>query len=442
MSVRRLAPESVQPQSFAFTAENAAWATTVISKFPEGRQASAVIPLLWRAQEQHDYWLPKAAIEAVSAMLGMPTIRVLEIATFYTMFNLAPVGRHFVQVCGTTPCRLSGAEAIIAVCKSRIGEERHVSADGHFSWLEVECLGACCNAPMVQINNDVYEDLTEDNFTQLLDDMSAGRAVTIGSQTGRTASEPASGQKTLQDNALYDGSAVGSWRQAFDERLKRSEAAKKLAADEAAKAAAGSAPSGPLADTQQVPKPQNTPQPEAVTKPTKSGSATEQSTASKALVSRRAEGASDISLDRNVLGNATAGSSPQDGSNAQAATDRPQVTPKRAVVAGKSPATAEPFLDDGGPEAAPAILQAARAGAPDDLKLIRGVGPKMEALLHGLGFFHFDQIAGWSEENLRWVDRRLEGFKGRARRDDWIGQANKLAGGWRPTGKLGDRPGS
>jgi NADH-quinone oxidoreductase subunit E len=237
MSVRRLAPESVQPKSFVFSKENAAWAKTIISSFPAGRQASAVIPLLWRAQEQHEYWLPKAAIEQVGVMLEMPTIRVLEIATFYTMFNLAPVGKHFVQVCGTTPCRLRGAEKIIDICKSEIGEERHVSADGAFAWLEVECLGACCNAPMVQINNDFYEDLDEKNFTKLLKDMRAGKPVKIGSQIGRVSSEPLKGQKTLKDKALYDGSAVGDWKKAFDERVKKLAAAKKAAALEAAKAA-------------------------------------------------------------------------------------------------------------------------------------------------------------------------------------------------------------
>jgi NADH-quinone oxidoreductase subunit E len=390
MSVRRLAPESVQPKSFVFTKENAAWAKTIISKFPAGRQASAVIPLLWRAQEQHDYWLPKAAIEQVGVMLDMPTIRVLEIATFYSMFNLAPVGKHFVQVCGTTPCRLRGAEKIIEICKSEIGEERHVSADGAFAWLEVECLGACCNAPMVQINNDFYEDLDEKNFTKLLKDIRANKPVTIGSQIGRVSSEPVKGQKTLKDKALYDGSVVGDWKKAFDERLKKALAAKALAAAEAAKAAAG-APAGPLAATPQVPQAVNIPQPKAVVATVPPVSVVPQSAA---------------------------------------------VKPPAAL----KPAKAEVFADDGGPEKAPATLKAARKGGGDDLKLIWGVGPKMETLMHSLGFFHFDQVAGWTDENLRWVDRRLEGFKGRARRDDWVGQAKKLASGWRPSGKLGDRP--
>jgi len=157
----------------------------------------------------------------------MAKIRVLEVATFYSMFNLAPVGLHFVQVCGTTPCRLNGAEKIIDACKDRFGEERHVSADGKFSWLEVECLGACCNAPMVQINNDYYEDLTVESFNSLLDDLAAGRPVKKGPQKERRNSEPFGGPKTLQDPSLYDGSVVGSWKARFDaEEAKRAEAAK------------------------------------------------------------------------------------------------------------------------------------------------------------------------------------------------------------------------
>src|SRR5690606_37587572 len=138
-----------------------------IAKYPEGRQASAVIPLLWRAQEQEG-WVTQAAIETIAARLGMANMRALEVATFYTMFNLEPVGKYFIQLCGTTPCRLRGAEDIIDECRERIGEQHHVTPDGMFSWLEVECLGACCNAPMVQINQDYFEDLTPASFNKLL----------------------------------------------------------------------------------------------------------------------------------------------------------------------------------------------------------------------------------------------------------------------------------
>ena len=203
MSIRRLAEK--QPESFEFTPENLAWLDAQIAKYPPGRQASAVIPALWQAQKQHDYWLPQKAIEKVGDILGMPYIRVLEIATFYTMFNLAPVGKFYIQLCGTTPCMLRGADEIIRVCEERIGSQGHVTADGLFSWLEVECLGACCNAPMVQINDDYYEDLDATNFAKLLDDLAAGRPVTIGSQKGRVTSEPEGGLTTLTTFYGADG---------------------------------------------------------------------------------------------------------------------------------------------------------------------------------------------------------------------------------------------
>ena len=203
MTVRRLAEK--QPESFDFTPENKAWAEREIAKYPTGRQASAVIPLLWKAQAQHNYWLPQRAIEKVAEMLGMPYIRVLEIATFYTMFNLEPVGRYFIQMCGTTPCMLRGSDDIKAVLERRVGPQRKVSTDGNFAWLEVECLGACCNAPMVQINDDYYEDLTAENFEKLLDDLAAGRPVHIGSQQGRRTSEPAGKLTTLTSLYGEDG---------------------------------------------------------------------------------------------------------------------------------------------------------------------------------------------------------------------------------------------
>jgi len=203
MSVRRLA--EVQPASFEFTPENRAWAEGQIQKYPPGRQASAIIPLLWQAQKQNGYWLPKPAIEKVAEQLGMPFIRALEIATFYTMFNLEPVGKFYVQMCGTTPCVLQGSDSIKAVLERRIGPPHKVTADGLFSWAEVECLGACCNAPMVQINDDYYEDLTPENFEKLLDDLAAGREVKTGSQIGRVTSEPVGGLTSLTELWGKDG---------------------------------------------------------------------------------------------------------------------------------------------------------------------------------------------------------------------------------------------
>jgi NADH-quinone oxidoreductase subunit E len=200
MTVRRLAPPEIQPKNFAFTDDNLVWAKKQVVKYPEGRQHSAIILLMWRAQEQHGGWLPEAAIRYVSDMLGMAHIRALEVATFYTMFNLQPVGKKaHVQVCGTTPCRLRGADVLFEVCHSRISHEPHeVSADGDFSWEEVECLGACVNAPMVLIGKDTYEDLTAESFEKVLDGIAAGKPPKPGPQIDRQFSAPVGGPLTLK----------------------------------------------------------------------------------------------------------------------------------------------------------------------------------------------------------------------------------------------------
>ncbi len=203
MSVRRLAPPEQQPKGFSFNAENLAWAKQQIAKYPEGRQRSAIIPLLWRAQAQAGGWLPEAAIRHVTELLGMAHIRGLEVATFYTMFNLAPVGKVHVQLCGTTPCRLRGADDLEKVCRKRIGDQGDISKDGKFSWVEVECLGACVNAPMVQIGSDYYEDLTAESFGKILDDFAAGKAPKPGPQIDRQLSEPFGGATTLTDKSIY-----------------------------------------------------------------------------------------------------------------------------------------------------------------------------------------------------------------------------------------------
>jgi NADH-quinone oxidoreductase subunit E len=198
MAVRRF--HSDQPANFVFTAENLAWAEATIANYPPGKQASAVIPLLWRAQEQHGGWVPEPAVRVVARMLDMAEIRVYEVATFYTLFQLAPVGsKAHVQVCGTTPCMLRGAEDIKEVCRRRIHPEpHHLSADGAFSWEEVECLGCCANAPMVQVSADTYEDLTPALFEKVLDGFAEGRPLIPGSQIGRRASCPAGGPTTLK----------------------------------------------------------------------------------------------------------------------------------------------------------------------------------------------------------------------------------------------------
>lgn len=196
--LRRLHKE--QPASFAFTEKNLEWAKGQISKYPEGRQASAIIPLLWRAQEQEG-WLSRPAIEVVANMLGMAYIRALEVATFYFMFQLQPVGSiAHIQICGTTSCMICGAEELVAVCKELISPNAHaVSADGKFSWEEVECLGACANAPMAQIGKDYYEDLTAEKLRELIARFSNGEVPVPGPQNGRYAAEPLSGLTSLKD---------------------------------------------------------------------------------------------------------------------------------------------------------------------------------------------------------------------------------------------------
>ena len=339
MSVRRLA--DIQPETFEFTPENKAWARNEISKYPPERAASAVIALLWRAQAQNNQWLPRPAIEKVAEMLAMPVMRVLEVATFYTMFNLSPVGRFHVQLCGTTPCMLRGAEAIRSICQSRIGDERHISADGALSWVEVECLGACCNAPMVQINEDYYEDLTPENFSKLLDDLVAGRDVVVGSQIGRVGSEPEGGLTSLTTLYGIDGHSGPG--------------------------VAGAAPA-----------------------------ANDDSAAMHTDPYVEAHAA-----EEEAHGNAILASLPKDATAEQRAN----------AVGARPPSLIEP-----------------RGGNADDLQRIRGVGPVNEKDLHELGVFHFDQIAAWTRDEVRWVGAYLS-FPGRIVREKWVSQAANLATG-------------
>jgi NADH-quinone oxidoreductase subunit E len=206
MSVRRLAKE--QPDSFAFNEESEAEIKFWLAKYPDVKKASAVIPMLWIAQKQEG-WICEPALRDIASRLEMPYIRVYEVVTFYTMFNLAPVGTNLLSVCGTTPCMLRGSDDLIKVCKSRIGEQGEISKDGKFSWVEVECMGACANAPMVQVANgdgDHYvEDLDAAKLEQMMDDLAAGKTVDYGPQSERNASEP-HGTKALTDPSLFDGS--------------------------------------------------------------------------------------------------------------------------------------------------------------------------------------------------------------------------------------------
>jgi len=204
VSVRRLAAN--QPESFAFTPATLKEVKVWMAKYPAGRQQSAVIPVLWLVQKQEG-WVSEPALRVVAETLGMPVIRVYEVATFYTMFMLEPVGTQaLVQVCGTTPCQLRGAEDLISVCQRKFGNRDHLSQDGKFYWQEVECMGACSNAPMAAINDYYYEDLTAESFEAIIDDFAAGKTPEPGSYIKRQGSAPEGGPLVLIDPSLYDGS--------------------------------------------------------------------------------------------------------------------------------------------------------------------------------------------------------------------------------------------
>jgi NADH-quinone oxidoreductase subunit E len=337
--LRRLYHE--QPETFAFTPENLKWAEAQMKKFPEGRQASAIIPLLWRAQEQEG-WLTRPAIEYVANMLDMAFIRAFEVASFYFMFQLQPVGSiAHIQVCGTLSCMICGAEDLIGVCKEKIADKPHtLSADGKFSWEEVECLGSCANAPMAQIGKDYYEDLTTERLSEIIDELAAGRVPVPGPQNGRFAAEPLKGLTSLKG---------------YDSGKTKYNASVQLATD--------------IGDTV-----------------------------------KRIDGTEVPLLTPWIKGAGKA-----------------KAKKPAAKSVAPAPAAAADVV-----EKAPETLSASRDGGADDLKKISGVGPKLEGVLNDLGFYHYDQIAAWTEAEIAWVDARLK-FKGRIQRDDWIGQAAKLA---------------
>jgi len=387
MAVRRLAAE--QPESFEFTEQNLAWANKLIDRYPAGRQASAVIPLLWRAQEQNDGWVSEPSIRYVADMLEMPKIRVLEVATFYTMFQLQPVGKKaHIQVCGTTPCQLRGSEDLIKICKSRIAKHMHeISEDGMFSWEEVECLGACVNAPMVQIFKDTYEDLTPDSFNQLIDDIADGKDVTPGPQNGRRFAMAEGGQTSLTD-LEDDSKGVLPVPHLVD------------GSDKASHAFAGAAINAGGNDYDGVP-----------------------TSAEDAVAVVIAAHAAKTAKKEEAPAPAPAPKKTEPKAVEKAAkTEKKAEQPKPASKAKPKAVAAD------GTQKEPQILKQARGGKPDDLKKLKGVGPKLEATLNELGFFHFDQIADWGQAEVAWVDSRLK-FKGRIERDGWIEQAKLLASG-------------
>ncbi|WP_192257653.1 NADH-quinone oxidoreductase subunit E [Mesorhizobium caraganae] len=414
MSVRRLAEASLQPASFAFNRANAAAAKQWIKKYPKGREQSAIIPLLMIAQEQEG-WVTKAAIETISDMLGMPRIRGLEVATFYTQYQLNPVGtRAHIQVCGTTPCMLRGSEALMDVCRSKIHHDQfHTNDKGTLSWEEVECLGACVNAPMVMVFKDTFEDLTPERLAEIIDlyDAGKGAAVPTGPQNGRTGSEPAPGLTTLKSEKAI---------------LKATRDKEAKAATKAAKAAPAAV--APAATVSQAPA-------AAPVAPSKAGKpktdAPETSPALKSpspvKVAPEVEKAASVAAPLHSAANANLAAPEVEEVSKQRSGPRNKAEPAAAFKAPevKIPAArpAKPSLDD---KNRPAGID--RPAAVDDLKLISGVGPKIEATLHSLGIYTFAQVTSWKKAERDWVDGYLA-FHGRIDRDDWVGQAKALAKG-------------
>ncbi len=374
-----------QPSSFAFTPDNLKWAEAQITKYPEGRQASAIIPLLWRAQEQTG-WLTRPAIEKVADMLGLAFMRALEVASFYFMFQLQPVGSvAHIQVCGTTSCMICGAEDLVAVCREKIASEPHeVSADGKFSWEEVECLGSCSNAPMAQIGKDYYEDLTAAKMGELIDALGRGELPLPGPQNGRYAAEPLKGLTTLteMDSGKHQFNASVQLAHDIGDTVKRIDGTEVplLAPWQM------SGPAGPTT---------------GITTPVlKKAGATKPAAAKVPAAKKPAAKKADT----------------------KPAASKPVAKAKPAAKAASAKAPAATAAT----EAKPQTLSAPRASGADDLKRISGVGPKLEGVLNEMGFWHFDQIAKWGAGEIAWVDSRLK-FKGRIERDDWMTQAAKLA---------------
>jgi NADH-quinone oxidoreductase subunit E len=390
MSVRRLADEHVQPVGFGFTRENAEWAKATIRRYPEGRQQSAVIPLLMRAQEQEG-WVTRAAIESVADMLGMPYIRALEVATFYTQFQLKPVGsRAHIQVCGTTPCMLRGSEALMDVCRRRINHDQfETNAAGTLSWEEVECQGACVNAPMVMIFKDTYEDLTPERLEEIIDAFEAGRGgeVQPGPQIDRIYSAPVGGPTTLREAAPKTKAANGQSKE----------------------------------DGEHVP-------PSKAGRPVTTAVETAESidSPSPRKVSQAGEDVTSAGEEETRAAEETRTESVSGSSASSAATGKPVGKTRSKPEARVAGAQAHPAPKDDTAAARPAGID--RPTNPDDLKMISGVGPRIEQKLNDLGIWTWQQIANWTPGECDWVDSHLN-FRGRIEREDWVEQAKALARG-------------
>lgn len=424
MSVRRLAEASLQPAAFAFNRANAAAAKQWIKKYPKGREQSAIIPLLMLAQEQEG-WVTKAAIETISDMLGMPYIRGLEVATFYTQYQLNPVGtRAHIQVCGTTPCMLRGSEALMDVCRSKIHHDQfHTNDKGTLSWEEVECLGACVNAPMVMIFKDTFEDLTPERLAEIIDlyDAGKGASVTPGPQNGRITSEPITGLTTLKSEKAILKTT----------RDREAKAAAK-AAREAAPAAIVASPAAPAAQAPAAPV-----APSKASKPKTDALETSPAlrSPSPTKVAPETEKAASVAAPRHSAANANKAapevekvskqrSGPKTKAEPAAAFKAPELKEAPFGAAGKTTAKpAKPSLED---KNRPAGI--AKPALVDDLKLISGVGPRTEGILHSLDIFTYAQVASWTKAEREWVDGYLS-LRGRIEREDWVKQAKALAEG-------------
>jgi len=358
MSARRLAIR--QPKEFSLSASAKREISAWVKKYPKGRQRSALIPALWIAQKDNGGWLPELALRTLGDMLDMAYIRVYEVATFYTMFNLEPVGTHYVQLCGTTPCWLRGSDDLIAMLKRKIGPQRSISEDGKLSWLEVECLGACANAPMVQISNadgdHYYEDLTAESLEAVLDDLVAGKKPQQGPKNDRFSSEP-------------EGGAM-----ALNTKLSNNKLTKLPHADKKAK----------VNYYEWDPK---------ARRATRRG-----------WVDPKRKASSDPKKRSGNLGrDLTAGLVDDDPNKGLPKRSRKSTKPKVIYTDGPTD------------------------GAPDDLKKIKGIGPKFERDLNSKGIYYFRQIGAWKAADIKMVEGVIDSFPGRIKRDAWVKQGKSLA---------------
>ena len=347
MALRRFDLEA-GGDSFAFKPETEEKIAFWRGKYPADKQRSAVIPMLWLAQKDNNGWLSEPAMREVADRLDMPYIRVYEVATFYTMFRLQPVGKYHIQLCGTTPCQLRGAEKLKEVCQTEIGKPMYVTDDGRLSWEEVECLGACVNAPMVQVNDDYYEDLTPDMLSIILNKLKNGVEVHPGPQVDRINSAPEGGTAILTDPDLFDGTR------------------------------------NQISALPNLPSSEPEPEPTAAGKPDENA---------------------PTNTQREVPQKETTGKTTLISKTESAASG------EKAEVAGEKPETLAVAAED-----------------QDDLKRIKGIGPKNEDALNELGIYTFRQIAEWTPSNVDWVEDFMS-FPGRIEREDWIGQAKLLASG-------------